>query len=458
MYIIIVGGGKVGYTLAESLSAEENDVVIVDNDDETIKKTSESIDVMTIRGNGLSANILREAGVAHADLVIAVMATDEINIVSCLTAKKLGAKQTVARIRDPEYAKELITMKDYFGIDMVINPELETAIKISHVLRFPSAVNVETFVRGRVEIVEFRIQQKDNLDGVRISDLQTKLTDPILICAVERGNEVFIPNGNFILKEKDKIYIIGKPTNVSAFSRFLKRSDKRIRNVMITGGSRIAVYLANLTQEMGVNYKIIEQSSARCERLCELVPEAAIISGDGTDEKLLRSEGIHEMDAFIALTDRDEENIISALYAMYGSIPKVIAKINRIGNSDIIDKLGIDTVVSPRMLTANQIIRFVRALKNSQGSSVQALYRIVGDKVEALEFVAGKNTKNLGVPFKELSNQIISGTLVATIVRDGKTIIPMGDDCILEGDNVIIITLKEELSDLSDIFRGVRQR
>ena len=453
MYIIVVGSGKVGYTLAQNLALEDNDIVIVDNDDSTIKKTSESLDVMTIRGNGLSPAILREAGVAQADLVIAVMNSDEMNIVCCLTAKKLGASQTVARIRNPEYAQELDLLKSDFGLDMVINPELETAVKISHVLRFPSAFSVETFAGGRVEMVELRIHPSDPIAGLSIAQLSSKLPEAVLICAVERGEEVFIPNGSFVLQERDKIHIIGKPSSVTAFFRFLKRPDRRIKNVMIVGGSRIAVYLIKRTQGTGMHYKIIETSETRCARLCEIVPDATVVLGDGTDEQILESEGIKGMDAFITLTDRDEENLITALYAMHNAIPKVVAKINRIGNMNVIDQLGIDSILSPRMLTTNQIIRYVRALGNSQGSAVETLYRIVGDRVEALEFIANETTLNLGVPLRELTDKLAPGTLVAIIVRGGKIIIPMGNDTILAGDNVIIITRKEEVSDLNHIFR-----
>jgi trk system potassium uptake protein TrkA len=453
MYIIVVGGGKVGYTLAQSLAIENNDVVIVDSDDSTIRRTSESLDVMTIRGNGLSAAVLRQAGVTDADLVIAVMDSDETNIVCCLTAKKLGAKHTIARIRDPEYALELGDLKDDFGIDMVINPELQAAVKISHVLRFASAVDVETFAGGRVEMVAFKVLPTDGLAGRAIADITPALPEPVLICAVERGDEVFIPGGSFVLEEKDKIHIIGKPTNTTAFSRFLKRPDKRLRNVMIVGGSRIAVYLIKHMTGTGMHFKLIEQSENRCTHLCELIPDATIILGDGTDEAVLESEGIRGMDAFVALTDRDEENLIAGLYATHLGLPKVVAKINRIGSMKVVDRLGIDSVLSPRMLTTDEIIRYVRALGSSQDSGFESLYRIVDDKVEALEFIAGESTRYLGVPLRALTDRIMPGTLIATIVRGDKTIIPLGGDAIEQGDRVIVITGTGSLSDLNDIFR-----
>jgi trk system potassium uptake protein TrkA len=448
--IIIIGDGKVGYSLAENLSKENNYVTIIDKDSEALKKASEYLDVMCIKGNGVSTRILLEAGVKEADLLIAATTSDEMNMVCCLTGKKLGADHTIARIRDQEYASELSALKKDLGLDMVINPEMAAAGEIARMLSFPSAVDVESFAKGRVEIVEMKVTSGMHLIGMKLKDISGRIASDILICAVCRGNEVTIPDGEFTIMENDAIYIIGRPSSVYNFSKRIGIYTPKIKNVMIVGGGRIAYYLAKYLDETGMKAKIIEIDKDKCVELSELLPNTLIINGDGSDETVLNSENLADMDAFVSLTGRDEENLMSALVAKQAGVYKVIAKINRINYSSIISKMGLDSVVSPKTITSNMITRYVRALKNAMGNPVEVLYKIVGDQAEASEFTATDATKFINIPLNKL--KLLKGVLVASIVRNNDIIIPHGKDVVKPGDSVILISKGKHFSDLNDII------
>ncbi len=450
MKIIIIGDGKVGYSLAESLSKENNDVTIIDKNPEALKKASEFLDVMCIRGNGVSTNILMDAGVREADLLIAATTSDEMNMVCCLTGKKLGADHTIARIRDPEYASELSILKGDLGLDMVINPEQACANEIARVLSYPSAVNVESFSKGRVELVEIRVTAQMAIAGMKLRDITGKISSSILIGAVQRDDEVFIPNGDFQILSNDQIYVIGKPSNIFDFCIRIGIYAQKVRTVMIIGGGRIAYYLAGYLEEIGMKSKIIEIDRDRCLELSELLPDTLIINGDGSDETILNSENLSDMDAFVSLTGRDEENLMAALFAKQSGVHKIVAKINRDNYASVIRNLGIDSVVSPKQTTANSIVRFVRGLKNAMGNPVETLYKIVGDRVEAVEFIAKQSTKFLNKPLKDL--KLVQGVLAAAIVRKNEIIIPHGKDVIKQGDSVILIVKGKQFSDFNDII------
>lgn len=449
MKIIIIGDGKVGHTLAENLSKEGNDVTIIDKDPEPLKKASEYLDVMCIKGNGVSTKVLMEAGVKDADLLIAATTSDEMNMVCCLTAKKLGAAHTIARIRDPEYASELSVLKRELGLDMVINPELECAREIGRVLSHPTAVEVEPFAKGRVELVEIKVTGNMPVAGMKLKDISAGINSSILIGAVQRNGEVIIPNGESRIEENDMINIIGRPVDVHDFCSRVVPDSNRVRNVMIIGGGRVAYYLAEYLEEAKIRAKIIEIDRDRCYELSELLPNTLIINGDGSEETVLDSENLGDMDAFVAVTGRDEENLLTSLYARQRGVNKVVAKINKITYASLIKNMGIDSVVSPKQITANGIIRYVRGLKNAMGNPVETLYRIIDGKAEALEFIAGQSTKFLNIPLKDL--RLKKGILVAAIVRKNEIIIPHGKDVIKPGDSVILIVKDQRFSDFNDI-------
>lgn len=450
MKIIIIGDGKVGYSLAENLSKEGNDVTIIDKNIDALRKANENLDVMCIKGNGVSTKILLEAGVSTADLLIAATTSDEMNMVCCLTAKKLGAHHTIARIRDPEYANELSMLTAELELDMVINPEQAAAYEIARLLRFPSAVYLEHFADGKVELVEIKISANSPIAGMQLKDISSRISNSILVGAVARNEEIIIPSGDFKIARGDTAYIIGKPSSITDFCKHIGIYMQKIRNVMIVGGGRIAHYLALLIADTGMKIKILEIDRERCSELSELLPNALIINGDGTEEEFLKSENLSEMGAFVSLTGRDEENLMTALLAKQSGVPKVIAKINRMSYHGVIKNLGIDSIVSPKSIITDQIIRYVRGLENAEGNAVKALHRIIDGQAEVMEFIAGKSGDFLNIQLKRLN--IKKGILIAAIVRRNEIIIPRGNDVIKPGDSVIVITKNRNLNDLSDII------
>ena len=451
MKIIIVGDGKVGFTLAEHLSRESHDVTIIDTRDEALKRASDALDVMCLKGNGASIATLREAEAEHADILIAATSLDEINMICCLTAKQMGTKYTIARVRNVEYAVDLPTLKKVVGIDMIINPENATAVEIARLLRFPSAANLETFYRGRVELIGFRVQPDDFICGRPLSELSRQVKDlPILFCAAERGDRSIIPDGSYVPTAGDKLYLIGQPPGMTPFFKMLGRYAPKVKEVFVVGGGRISHYLTALLEGMGLHIKVVERNRDRCRELSELLPHTMIICGDGTDQELLESENVAASDAFVALTDRDEDNLIISLYAMQLGISKVVAKSNRQNYAGIARAVGLDSVISPKLITANQILQVVRGMENSKGSVMTALYRIAEGKVEAMEFVVNATTRHLGTPLKDL--RLKKGILIAVIVHQGRVIIPEGSTCMRQGDTVIIVSGDEGILDVNDIF------
>ena len=453
MRILIVGDGKVGHTLAAELLREGHDITIIDQNESVIHKTEDTLDVMCILGNGANAATLLEAEVDRADILIAATASDEINMLCCLIGKKLGAKFTIARIRDPEYNESLSMLQHELGLDMTINPERATAQEISRILRYPFASNIEPFAKGRVELVEFLAREEDIICGKPLKELTARHSDlpKVLYCAVERVGEVVIPGGDFIIHPGDRVHVAGDTVTVTQFFRHIGRSAKPVKQVMLLGGGRISYYLAKMVEKMNMHVSMFEINPEKAKFLSEQLPHADIIEGDGTDQDLLEQENLAGMDAFIALSDRDEENLMTGLYAKIQGVPKVIVKSNRYAYKDVITNLGLDTQVSPRIITCNTLLRYVRARVNARGTTVEKLYRLVDGKAEALEFIAKKGDPYIGIPLKKLS--VRKGTLVAIILHKGKVIVPFGDDVIEAGDNVVIMSTDSGISDLNEVIR-----
>lgn len=446
MRIIIIGAGKVGYTLAENLSKEGNNVVIIDKNSEILGRAEENLDVMTIRGSGVSTKVLMEADVKHTDLLIAVTSYDEVNMVCCLTAKKLGAPYTIARIRDPEYAEELTMLKEEIDIDMVINPEHAAAEEAARVLNFPTAINVENFADGRVRMVEVKVKSGMAILGMTLNEISHKISSSLLVGAAIRDGEVIIPNGDFSIKENDDLYLIGKTSHVLNFCKGLDSKYHKARNIMIVGGGRIAYYLTNILYEMDMKVKIIEINREKCKLLSEMLPDTLIIHGDGTDEELLLSENLGDMDGFISMTGIDEENLMSALLAKQHGVKKVITKTSRSNYINIVKSLGIDGVIIPKLITANHILKYVR------GKAIESLYKLEEGQAEIIEFIVNANSKFINIPLKKL--KLFGDVIIATIVRKNDIIIPHGDDIIKKGDRVIVIAKNSNASNLDEIFNS----
>ena len=454
MNIIIVGAGKVGYALAQQLIEENHNITIVDPSEEALHRVSDALDAMCIGGNGVTIPVLRQAGAESADLLVAATNRDEVNMVCCQNARKLGTRYTIARIRNPEYYETISEIKESMGISMVVNPENATAHEIARLLRFPSADDIDVFCRGRVELMCFRVQEDDFIVGKPLHSLSDRIQKlSMLFCAADRDGQVVIPNGSFVPQADDKLYIIGQPTGLDQFFRLLGRDTHKARNVFVVGGGRITIYLASLLQKMHMQVKIVEQSMERCRAISDLLPQATVICGDGTDQEVLESENLTGSDAFVALTDRDEDNLIISLYAMMQGMPKVIAKSNRQNYAGIARSVGLDSMISPKLITAAQILHVVRGMGNSQGSLMRAMYLIADNQAEATEFIVSPGTRNLGIPFKQLKFR--PDTLVAVIVRDDMVIIPEGSSYIQERDSVIIVSKGHSITDLNDIFQSV---
>lgn len=450
MKIVIIGDGKVGYKLAKQLSSEKYDIILIDNNEEKLRKSIERMDVFCVAGEGGSVEVQQRADVPHADLVIACTSTDECNMLSCLIARRLGARHTIARVRNPIYYKQIDFLKKDLHLSMVVNPELIVAGDITRLLLFPDASKVETFVKGRVELVEFPIHC-GKLEGLSLSELYARFQVQVLVCAVESGETVLIPDGDYILKAGDKLHIAASHQNMEQFFKKIALRKEKIKNAMICGGGRVAYYLASQLCNLGMNVKIIERNRERCEELCELLSKATIINGDATEHDLLIEEGIEKTDAFIALTGMDEENIIMSLFASKQSVSKVIVKINEDRRAMMIDELGLDSIVSAKTATADAILGYVRARRNSQCSAnVETMYQLLDGRVEALEFIIKSENAYTGVPLKDLNLKV--NNIIACIARGRKIIIPNGDDSIQVGDSVVIITMTKQIRDLDDIL------
>ena len=451
MKIVIIGDGKVGYRLAKQLSEENYDVVLIDNNAGKLREAINKLDIFCIAGDGVSAEIQKEAGVPGADLVIACASTDELNMLSCLIAKRLGAENTIARVRNPIYYEQIHILKEDLRLTMAINPELAVANEIARVLIFPSASKVETFAKGKVELVEYTLRAGNPMIGMTLAEMYRKFQIKILVCAVQRGKEVYIPDGSFIPQEGDKIHVASSHQQLELFFNLLGDKKKIIKKVLIAGGGRVGFYLAKQLCSMGMQVKIIEQSRKKSEYLCEQLPKATIIHGDATDHDLLVEEGIAEADAFIALTGLDEENIIVSLFAKTQGVHKIIAKVNEETRVQMVGSLGLDSLVSAKTATADAIISYVRARQNSySNANVETMYRLVDNRVEALEFILKEEAYYTNVPLKDLPTK--PNNLIACIARNRQIIIPHGNDCLQKGDSVVVVTRDKKVQDIRDIL------
>ena len=452
MNIIVVGCGKIGTTVLESLVAEGHDVTAVDNRPLPLNNISNIYDVMTVCGNGVDCETLAEAGAADAELVVAATGSDEVNMLCCHIAKQMGVPNTIARIRKPEFNDaSLVKMKDLLKLSMSINPDRLAALEMYHILRLPAAVKLETFSSGRFQMIEIKLKADSPFVGVPLYELRGKFKATFLICVVQRGDEVFIPDGSFVLQDGDRIGVTAKHSELQKLLRNMGTKKKQARKVMILGGSRTAYYLASRLLAAGTEVKIIDKDREACEQLCELLPGASIICGDGTQQELLLEEGLDSMDAFVSLTGLDEQNILLAFFAASHNVSKVIPKVNRRELGELAQRLGLDCVVSPRETIADVLVQHARALENSMGSNIETLYRLMDDGAEALEFNVKDDPRLVNIPLKTL--QLKRQVLVAGINRGREALIPTGDDVILPGDKVVVITAAGRLNDLSDILK-----
>ena len=450
MKVIIVGCGKVGTTLAEQLNRENHDITLIDCDSEALQSISDSTDVMSVTGNGAVYQVQMEAGIKEADLLIATTNSDELNMLCCLIAKKAGNCHTIARIRNPEYSAEINYIREELNLSLAINPELAAAREIARLLRFPNAIKIELFAKGRIELLKFMIPKDSILDRMKVMDVVSRLKSNVLICAVERGDDVVIPDGNFEMRGGDKISFIAPHADCADFFRKAGIENNTVNSAMFVGGGKLTVYLAKALADTKIKIKIIEQDEERCRILSELLPHAMIIHGDGSDQKLLLEEGIRQTEAFASLTGFDEENILLSLYAASQSRAKLITKVNKIAFENVINALNLGSVIYPKMLTADIILQYVRAMQNSMGSNIETLYKIVADKAEALEFRVRGDSPVLGIPLEKLRTR--NNLLVACINRNGRIIMPRGKDTLEAGDTVIIVTTHTGLNDLKDIL------
>ncbi len=451
MKIIICGCGKIGATVIESLVAEGHDIVAVDSSQEVIEHLTNIYDIMGICGNCADSDILEEAGVSEAELFVSFAGSDELNMLSCFMARKMGAKNTIARIRTPEYNdKSLVFFKKNLELSMAINPERLAAHELFNTLKFPSAIKIEPFSRRHFEMIEMKLRDNSFLDGIKLIDIRSKFNAKVLVCCVLRDDKVYIPGGDFVLKSGDKIGILASHTEFQKLFKEAGIFQKQAKGVMIIGGGRVSYYLAEMLNNIGISVKIIEQNENVCEIMSELLPKSTVIHGDGATQELLIEEGLLNTDALVALTGMDEENILVSIFASAQNVPKVIAKVNRDELSAMAEKLGLDSIVSPKKIVSDMLIRYARALQNSLGSSVETLYKLMDGKAEALEFIVSDNSKVIGTPLKDL--KIRKNILVGGIIRERKSIIPNGNDCIMPQDRVVVISADIRLSDLDDIL------
>lgn len=454
MRITIIGGGKVGLSLARSLIGENHEVTLVDTNDQVIDRAGNSLDIICYTGNGASFAALKDLEIENCDLVIAVTGSDELNLLACHAAHKLGARHTIARVRGPEYTEQLYQLKRDLGLSMFINPEKAAAEEIERILRFPSASRVELFARGHVELVSCRLPAGNVLDNQLLRDLSSKFGIKVLICAVDRQGELFIPGGNFLLKAGDELYLTGAPTDMAEAFRRIGLQTEPVKSVMITGGGAVTYYLASLLEDRHVRVKIVERDRDVAETLAEKLPDTVVIHADATDHEVLLEEGLEKNNAFVSLTGLDEGNILSALNARQHEVSKVIAKVNSDNLQKLARTLGIETVISPKLVVTNQILRYVRALDDSSHEdNILSLYKILDGRAEVLEFAAENAIPNLtDIPLSRL--KLRRNVLIACIVRDGKIIVPGGNDMIKAGDGVLVVSAGGMILNLIDILEN----
>lgn len=451
MKIIIMGLGTIGKTVLKELSGEGHTITVIDENKERVDSLIEKYDVFGVVGNGASAEIQKEAKVRSADIFIALSGSDELNIFACLVAKKAGVANTIARVRNPDYRKQIIDMKDELGISMIVNPERETANEVFKLIDLPSVTDMETFAKGKVSLVEITVDKDCGLIGETLTSMGRRLEVKVLICAVQRGDEVIIPSGHFMFRFGDKVYLAADSAALGSFLSDINVVKEPLRNIMIVGGGRISFYLAEaLSKKRRYKIKLIVNDKKEAESFADLLPRVTVIHGNGTQHGLLLEEGIEAMDAFVSLTDIDEENLVVSMFANKMNVQKTIAQIKSEDLYGILGEVGIDNNVSPKQVVAERIISYIRALANKRGSNVLTLYRLVNGKVEAIEFLAKKKERFYDKPLKELKFK--DNCLIACIIREGEVIIPRGDSTIQLGDNVIVVTTHTNFGDLNDII------
>lgn len=451
MRIIIVGVGKVGATLVENFVKEGHDVVAVDYNAERVNHVVNNFDANGIVGGGLERQVLFDAGVADADFLIASTSRDELNILCCVLAKKLGAKKTIARVRNPQLFSEIDNMREYLGLDLAFNPELQTALEIAQVLKFPSAKSVDSFAGGTALMVEFDVGENNPVIGKSLMQISSEYGHKLLFGMIKRGEKVFIPRGDFVVEKNDTAFIIATESELASFCKTVKIFKPRAKSVFIIGGGKIGYYLAKELLKDGVSVKILESDKERCEELSAELGDATVLFGDGTDQSLLDEENLKNSDGCVTLTGMDEENVIISLYALQKKVDKIVTKVDRPSVAEMVKKLGLDTVVSPRNVISNRIIMFVRAAQTQVTDRMDALY-ILNDNVEALQFTVGDDFGNETAPLAEM--KIKKDVLVGGIVRDGEYIFPSGDARIIKGDKVIVVTKDKQIDSLADVFRA----
>lgn len=451
MKIVIVGSGRVGYTLTEFLSNEGHDITVVDIQAANVDEIVNSFDVLGLAGNGASVSVQKEAEVHRCDFFISCAASDETNIMACIVAKSIGAKHTIARVRNPEYYTQVDFLRQTLGIDMFVNPELEAAFEIERMIRFPEALKVERFAKGRVDLIELKIYKGHYLEGRQLSSLRGPSADNIIVCAVQRADEVIIPSGEFVIEAGDHLHITAPHADLTKLFKNLQIQVKKIKTVLLIGGGKITYYLAKRLLKLGMSVKIIEIDRDRCEYLSGALPKASVIYGDGTDSDLLQDEGIASVDACVSLTGNDEENILISLFAGTKEVDKTITKIKRISFYGLLSKISYEgSVVSPVFATAYDILRFVRATENAQDSSLNTLYKIVDNKAEVIEFTVTRDFAGIDVALKDLRTK--NNLIIAGIIRDNNVIYPDGMSRLLENDRVIIVTTNQATGELNDIL------
>ncbi len=452
MNIIIVGCGKVGEALAEQLNEQGNNITVVDINATRVNDIVTKHDVMGVVGNGATHATLEEAGFEDADLLIAVTGSDELNLLCCLIAEKAANCQVIARVRNPEYSAEASYLKRELELAMVINPELAAAAEMARILRFPSAIKIETFARGKIELLKFILPENSPLVGCTVKEITTKLHCDVLVCTIERGDEVFIANGDFLFRERDVVSIIASPQNATQFFRKINFAANSVKDVLIVGGGEISYYLCQMLARVGIRTTVIEKNQLRCDELSVALPNTTIIHGDAADQDILLEEGLETVGAFAALTNLDEENILLSLFAHSRSKAKLITKITRIDFDEVIKTLPLDTIIYPKSITCESIIRYVRAMKNSRNSNIETLYHIIKGKVEAAEFVIRDRNALTDRPLCELPFR--SNVLIAGILRGNMIITPKGQDMIQVGDSVIVVSKDILLNDITDILQA----
>ncbi len=451
MNVIIIGCGRVGRTLAQKLNEDGNAVTVIDSDAGKVKRVTDRYDVMGVVGNGATHTLQEEAGIASADLMIAVTASDELNLLCSLVAKKASDCQTIARVKNPVYSVETPYLKDELGLAMVINPEYEAAEEIARVLRFPSALKIEPFAKGKAELIKFKLPKGNEIIGMSVKEVFMKYNSDLLICTIEREDESYIANGDFVFEEKDVISIMATPKNAYEFFANIKCKGHSVKNALIVGGGTITHYLCQILEKSGISLTVIEKDMKRCEELSTQWPKVKVIHGDGTDHDLLIEEGVEGAGAFVALSDSDEENVLMSLFAKGEGCEKTVTKVNRTDYDSLLSSLELDASVCPRIMTSDKILRYVRAMENTVGSNVETLYNIIPGEVEAAEFFVRENSPIVGVPLCKLKFK--KDVLIASICRDKQTIVPRGNDTIEAGDFVVVVSKHMGLYDIADVLK-----